>query len=975
MCTCYDTLRTNGRLTCLGSNMERGEKWLGTKVFSFGPYRLTPGRRLLEKDGVPIIVGGRALDILILLIERPQEVVTKRELFERVWPKLNVDDSSLRGHISGLRKALGEGQADERYVANVPGRGYCFVSPVSTTPELEGKKDFADKGSRKLPPHATRVIGREEAIDKITAQLVGQRFVSIVGPGGIGKTTVALSVGHCLAESFADEVYFVDFGALTDPSLVPSALALTFGVMVTSGDPVPSLLSALRDRRVLVLLDGCEHVAEAIAALAESVFRNSPNVFILTTSRESLRADGERVYRLGPLSCPPDDPTMTSGELLSFPAAQLFIERLSTRGISSDFNHADAPAVGEICRRLDGIALALELAAGRVDGYGIQGIASLLGSELSLHLPGRRTAIPRQRTLSATIEWSYNLLSEAQRRVLRRLSVFVGTFSIDAAQLVAQAGDTSVHDIVEAIAALVSKSLMTANVTDTGLRYRLLDTTRTYLLPLLSLAGEADDVAHRHALYHCMRLDRSEVGAPSVSDPGAGRDESVANVRMALEWSFSTRGDLEVAVRLAAAAASLFLEMSLLTECRDWTEKAVLAIDTGAAPTRHAMELWISLALSRMFTEGNSDAAHSAFDKALALSESLPDLGFQLRILSGLHLFLARIGNFQEALSRAKLSLSVAERLGDDRSISLATAMLGTAYHLAGDQAAAEVHCGLAYRRPPAARDLSLLQYGYDHRTRALGALARVYWLRGKPGKAVEVARETIGLGKTLDHPVSFCIAHMFSASIFFWVGDLVAAEEVVQNVRAHAEKHSLTPYSAVAAGMAGKLLIGSGERSAGMYRLRQCLDQLRAGRHRILAIPFMTELAENLSIIGDHDEALAVIGSVISQDEESGGSWYTPEMLRVKGAVLGAMLGQHLIEAEECIAESLDWSRRQSSPAWELRAAMTLAALRKGHSHHEEVGTLLRRVYGQFEDGHETPDLVAARHLLQGKVRPAGNV
>jgi len=226
---------------------------------SFGPFRLFATERLLEKDGVPLNLGSRALDLLIVLTERATEVVSKRELMGRVWPKLAVDEGSLRFHIASLRRVLGDGQAGVRYVANVAGRGYCFVAPISCSaakPLLA--ESFAVNRAAKLPARLLRMVGRDEAVQRISAQLLGRRFVTVVGPGGIGKTTVAVSVAHALWPEFGGAVRFVELGALDDLSLVPSALASTLGLSVNSGCPIQALLAFVRDQRMLLVLDSCE---------------------------------------------------------------------------------------------------------------------------------------------------------------------------------------------------------------------------------------------------------------------------------------------------------------------------------------------------------------------------------------------------------------------------------------------------------------------------------------------------------------------------------------------------------------------------------------------------------------------------------------------------------------------------------------------------------------------------------------------
>jgi len=376
--------------------MDAQSRWsVSQDVLCFGPFRLAASERVLEKEGVRIRLGSRALDILIALVERPAEVVTKKELFARVWPDLVVDEGNLRYHVSALRKALGERRSGTRYVTNVPGRGYCFVAPISSAASrpalLSNSLAHSPVG---LPPSPTRMIGRDETVQLVSDELIAQRFLTIVGPGGIGKTTVANAVSRTMLTAFDGAVHYVDFGALFTPSLVPNRVASTVGLLGNFDDPLAALPAFLHDRRMLLVFDSCEHLIEMIAPLAERIFREAPGVHILATSREPLQVEGEHVYRIHPLAFPPDDDPLTASCALTFPAIQLFVERASADGSGFELHDADAPILGKVCRKLDGIALALELAAGRVGAYGIKGIASLLDGPCRLLWHGRRTASP-----------------------------------------------------------------------------------------------------------------------------------------------------------------------------------------------------------------------------------------------------------------------------------------------------------------------------------------------------------------------------------------------------------------------------------------------------------------------------------------------------------------------------------------------------------------------------------------------------
>ena len=474
---------------------------------SFGRFRLFPPERLLERDGMPVELGGRALDILIKLVRHAGEVVSKADLLFHVWPDTVVVESSLRVHVANLRKALGDGEDGARYVTNVAGRGYCFVAPIALDAEARRHSSRPPAPQEPsvwgvahgLPPRLKRMAGRDDAVDTVVAQLAEHRFVTIVGAGGIGKTTVAVSAAHALLSEFSGAVRFVDLGSLADSDLVAPTLASTLGLPLQTDAALPGLEAFLREKCVLLVLDNCEHVVYAVAALAEHLFNQAPQVHFLATSREALRVEGERVYRLSPLDTPAAYAGLRASALLAFPAIQLFMERAAASGGSPMLSDDDAPVVAAICKRLDGVALAIEVAAGFVGELGLHGTAGLLDNRFRLlRQPGRRTAPPRQRTLNALIDWSYARLPEYERLVLRRLSVFVGPFTINAAREVATEEESEHAEFAEAMADLVAKSLVSATAEGTTVLYRLLETTRAYALERLAESRERDPVAKRH---------------------------------------------------------------------------------------------------------------------------------------------------------------------------------------------------------------------------------------------------------------------------------------------------------------------------------------------------------------------------------------------------------------------------------------------------------------------------------------------
>src|SRR5580704_5424261 len=546
-------------------------------VLSFGPFNLFAAERLLKKADEPVALGGRAIDILIALVERAGEVVAQRELISRVWPDVTVEDANLRFHIAALRKALGDGRDGSRYVSNVVGRGYCFVAPVtgSSKPAVSASETTTTERVQKLPPRLMRMVGRDDTVRALAQQLQAWRFVSIVGPGGVGKTTVATSVAHTLSDGFHDAVFFIDLAALTDAQLVPTAVASALGLMVQTQDPVVGLLAFIGDRKILLVLDSCEHVIGVAAALAERVVSEAPQAHILTTSREALRVEGEHVHLLYSLEGPPEDAGLTAAEALRYPAAQLFVERAAASGYGAELSDIDAPIVARSCRRLDGIALAIELAASRVGSLGIRGVAELLDNRFGLLWQGRRTALPRHETLNAMLDWSYSLLSEREKVVLCRLSVFVGGFTLQAAGSVASETDADEAEVIDAVASLVAKSLISATVINESTYYRLLDTTRAYAAAKLAERGEAARIARRHAIFYSEFLEHDEIIQSLFNEHYlSGYAPHIGNVRAALGWALSDHGDAPVGIELATWAAPLFVGLSLLGECRGWCERA-----------------------------------------------------------------------------------------------------------------------------------------------------------------------------------------------------------------------------------------------------------------------------------------------------------------------------------------------------------------------------------------------------------------
>ncbi|WEF33821.1 ATP-binding protein [Pseudoduganella chitinolytica] len=453
---------------------------------AFGAFRLVPHERALYRGDAPVRLSGRAFDVLLALVERAGTVVAKDELIARVWPHTVVEEGNLRVHVGALRKALG---SDQSYVENVVGRGYCFVAPLRS-PRI----------AQAIPAAALarpRLVGRDALLDQLAAQLPAQCLLTIVGPGGMGKTVVALSLAARVAPAFDNAVHIVDLAAVTAPARLVEALARSLDVPGTPA--LPDLLGRLHGRRALLVLDGCEHLVDAVADLAATILREAPRVHVLATSREPLRGGGEWVHRLAPLALPPAQ-VEEPAALLRYAAVQLFVERVGADGATLTLGRHNAAAVADICRRLDGIPLALELAAGRAAFFGVHELALRLSDCFAVLTRGRRTALPRHQTLRATLDWSYDMLAPEEQAVLRRLAVFSGAFTLAAAADVAHGAEVAPAAVAERVAALAAKSLVGIEADGAAVQYRLLGTTRSYALDKLRAAGEEDMAARRLAL-------------------------------------------------------------------------------------------------------------------------------------------------------------------------------------------------------------------------------------------------------------------------------------------------------------------------------------------------------------------------------------------------------------------------------------------------------------------------------------------
>ena len=936
-------------------------------ALAFGPFLLQTAKRRIEKDGSPLQLSARAFDILVTLIEQAGTVVSKNELLTRVWPGVNVDESSLRVHIAKLRRTLGDGEAGAKYLATVSGQGYCFVAEVS---RLDGAKPSsvapAPAKTHNLPARQPQMVGRNETVDEISGRLMSKRFVTIVGSGGIGKTTVAVATGHALLTQFAGQVHFVDLGAIRDASLVPSIVASELGLPARSSDPSVSLVTFLRDKHLLLILDCCEPVIEASAALAERLYKEAPQLHILATSRELLRVEGEHIHRLLPLASPPEGAALTAASALRFPAIELFVERATAGDAGFELTDANASDVGNICRRLDGIALAIELIASRVSAYGVKPMIELLDNQFNLLWEGRRTALPRHRTLRATIEWSYNLLSEPERVVLGRLSVFSGDFTLEAARSVAAAEETDDAAVMAALAGLLAKSMLTPGASSPTARYRLLDATRAYAQEKLAGGPDADATARRHALYFLQLLARIN---DSSSDNFSAISDQFGNIRGALTWCFSDRGDRATGIALAAASMPVFFGLSLLAECQLWATRAIEALDVENGSAKHDLALHAALGSARILTGQIDDAAEASLTRALALAENIGDSLNQFRLLDRLHLLQLFAGRLEDAMNTARRGEAIAAAKGDLAALARMQVSLGISCHFLGEVSASRSYVEAALLHPGSEGDVQG-DTTFDYPKRAEITLSRILWLQGYPDQAVEMARSAISEASTVDQPIKLCRALLWAFAVFYWNHELEEYEKHIERLLAQTRRYSLESLQMFGEAMQGIALLARNEVNVALVTLKGALEKMQSHRFGG-AFGFHTPLALALAAANQGSEALDTIDRAIAKARSRNFLMEMPDMLRVRGEVLMLDGSTDFSQAESSFRLSLELAQTQGALGYELRTAISLARLWQRQGRSGKARELLAPVYARFSEGFGTHWLKAARELLDDLASP----
>lgn len=908
--------------------------------YSFGPFQFSATRQLLTQNGQPIRLGSRAISILSALVERKGEVVSKDDLLASAWPETYVEEGNLRVHIAALRRALGDSSDLPRYIVNVAGRGYKFVASVRLTEDGVRIAVPLDEAAtpalrENLPSQIAHVIGREDDLDAVAVMLEQARQVTLAGSGGIGKTTLALALAHRLKHQFRGAAYFVDLAAVSDPANVPFAVASSLRIAIDTERPVDSLVAHLVKDEALLVFDNCEHLIDAAALVAERVLKGSQGIRILATSHEPLRIEGERVYRLTPFELPGGAETLPLREAIKYPAVELFVEHMSANNDTLMFGDVDVPFIVEICRRLDGLPLAIEIAASRAGALGIAELAARLDDRFGILTSGRRTAATRHQTLRNMLDWSHDNLSERDRVVLRRLAVFAGEFALDAAAMVAGDERLNMGTVTDAVSSLVRKSLLMQSSRTGSSSFRMLDSTRIYSIEKLDAEGELRRVRDLHVHYLCDVMRQAEKAW--ITTPVAAWAEAykryMDDIRAALSWSFGPSGSPEGGVLLTGLALPLAQQLGLHDEFRD---RMYVAVEHAKSLPKRLIVPELRLHIARnALTYNVGQRVDVTMQGAVELAEMTGKDRHRMEPLVQIGSTHISLAEYEAAVTVGEKAMTFAQSSGDEYAVLSASRLMAQACHYAGQHKRA-MGLSRAVLSHPATN--IPYTYGFVHTDRRISMrwiLTRSLWMSGRADEAARVAEEGIAIAPDAG-PVSLAqLLAMAVIPVHLWRGDLDLARNLTDMLVAHSERYSFKYWRAWA----------------------RIFDDVIAWHREGRPVTPVTGALESQTVatlVGLATSLPAVTSTV---------DWSAPELLRLRGENLIAQGQRGAGEADLLAARNL--ARSHGALAWELRAITSLASLWRDGPRRSEGAETLAEILDRLPEGRHTADPMAAHALL----------
>jgi predicted ATPase len=946
-------------------------------VFGWGEWEIDTHRRELRSRGVPVPLGGRAFDVMEVLVRAAGQLVTKDDLMAAVWPGLIVEENTLQVQVSALRKALG---ADRQILQTASGRGYRLggawgprlqsLSPRGLTSDLVIRTGAASRGN--LPAVAAELVGRAAAAEQLRRLVGQQRVVTLTGIGGIGKTSLATEVARQLHGLFPDGCWLIELTSLTAADALVSTVAQVLGAALGGGEISPeSLARSIGSGKLLLLLDNCEHLIDATARLVEALVGMCPNASVLATSREMLRIVGEHVYRVPPLDVPPEQPADCDA-LLDHSAVQLFVARV--RATHGEFapTRTTLEAIAAICRHLDGLPLAIEFAAARAAMLGAELVLEHLGERFALLTGGHRTAPQRHQTLRAMLDWSYELLSEAERRLLRRLSIFAASFTAEAAAALVVDTGQSAYTVAEGIGNLAAKSLVAVDGSMPAGRWRLLETIRKYGQEKLAEAGETQAVARWHAQYFRNLLAPAASGSLShfTLERLAQYRLEIDNVRAALDWAFSDCGDTEIGIALTAAYAPVLLNTDLMRECRERAERALASwLGDPDSNAKLLLRLYMMLGVSMTSTNAPVGKADETLNEALALAVKLSDVQAQLRILWAIWALHLNTGSPRKLRAAADRFQRIAVQCADRFAQLTAERFIGVAQQFSGQLHQARERFERILLGLQGPRESPHTFFGqYDLYILARAMLARTLCAQGLVDEAASQARRSLEEARGRDLKFSQCeVLRLAVGPIALMTGDIAGAERAIAMYRELAAITNAANHHMCVRDFEGRLLVKRGAFHDGFRILRSVMNESECSGWTTSYPEMLAALAEGLAGMKLLDEALAVLDKALAFAEAGGERWYVPELRRLKGELLlGKADEGSSSAAEQSLNEGIELARRQGALLWELRAALTLAGHWQRCGRKSDARGVLAPVCARVPEGSGMLELVRAGELLQ---------
>ncbi|MET3383226.1 ATP-binding protein [Variovorax paradoxus] len=878
----------------------------------FGVFVLWEAQRRLERAGEAVRLGPRSFDLLLQLIKRAGEFVSKVDLLAAVWAGVVVEEASVRVHMSTLRKALGEpGGSDEckEWISNIPLRGYRFNGRVRREATAILTRPAApppDPGFTPLPVRLTELVGREADVANVLESLAAHRLVTIAGTGGIGKTRLAIHVAQNHQHRHGTEITFIDLSSLISQDHVLGTLARAVGVPADLPNIVEAITQRLAGRAVLLLIDNCEHVVDSLAPPIDGLLSVLPGLRILATSREALRVAGEYVFRL-PVLAIPDVEQISLSQALHWPSVELLVERAKAAGAGA-FDESHGPLLAQITRQVDGIPLAIELVAARLGVQPVADLARRLDDHMRLYAFSR-AALARHRTLAAALDWSIALLSDTELRLFRWLSVFRGRFDVESA-LGVSAGGMDTEVAFDALISLVNKSLVFFDSSDAVAPYRLLDTTRSYAATLLAQSDERPALLRRHAM---LMRDLMKAAAAELSDltEEAWADRyahRLDDVRFALEVCLTQQPDAKMAASLVTASAPLWFHLAQVVEYRDRVSAALALVDRQ--PTRDTeTATWLNTALvsALLHTGRSSPELEAAADQALAgaLAVKIPVLELQARWGRCTHDMFR--GEYSAALDQAHTLMAAAQSWSDPAALNLAHRVMAMANHFCGHFGVARLHSEASVRVGGGLGHARANMVGVNAIVAAKAMLSRTLWVQGETAKALEEASDAVDRAQAAGKSVSLCSALYGACPVALWAGELELAAQWIQLMTDEAQRKGLVGWLRYAEWFSQGLQLGIAP-DRDLY-VREVAGQLATydAPHREMLATFCVDWVDD---------------EMIERVSRGGSPWVAAEVWRAAG--WRAAHNAAPDEAEVFYLRAIETARRQGAVAWEQRVATT---------------------------------------------------